>query len=957
MPKQLVVLCAVLFTLTALCGEETVRLKATADIWLSMATPSEKKSSAGKFSRMKIKSIQEMGIVRFDATPAKGREVVSAKLFLCKAGKDMLRYIRVSTVSQDWVEGKSNKPYGPADGATWMLADNNSNKAWSFPTSHASDVIMGSGNTFTTYAERKEEGKNWISVELTPELVYALVAGNTDGLAIMDGGTIKLFNNFIHSLESRRFAPYIKATLGKPLAGKPAPPKLTVTPGPQRDHLGKGAIKVVIEDAGDVCCWKFKLNGKPVARWRIPLPRAVQQSGREQDHIKTGRPEVSGPIAFYLENLEPAMKHDIEVIAVARGGAESAPVKLSAKSSKGLNKWTALRAFKAPSGSGGTVTAGGKLKVWAAPTVAKIAPDKPRAMFGDMAGDGTSASANAVWNGKQIGLHGCRGEYASYQLVIERTDMNTPVADVKVTPNPIKGPGGATIGNGEIELYKNWYSVNRAGKFQPAYAVPMKSGDAFAIPDPKRQGEVRTKKGKVAFPAQQNQTVVVDVYIPKDAKPGKYTGAVTVEGGGGKTSLPVTLEVYGFQLPDKLSFWPELNAYRVPGGVHDYHRLTHQHRLVYNPWRITPKLTGSGKGRKVDWSKYDQVAGPLLSGEAFKNNRRAGVPTPCMYLPYCDGWPGPLNQQTYLYKGHWPGKGESRDHIINHYMKAPYIGKALTQTYKDSFLTVQKQYIDHFKEKGWNKTQMQCFYGGKNTHRIDWGVKDMWWTTDEPYHWDDWLALQFFCNLWCYGVKTNGGDPKLWVARADISRPNWQGRVLDGILGIQYGGLGSEPNNTRMRWLKQNTGVSINDYGGVNRDHTSNTQTVGMLLNVWLSGGDAHLPWQTNGNAKSLDTNGNVGGAALLVPGKRFGVTVVGDLRLKAMRQAEQIIEYLVLVAKQGKLTREQLAPVVKTALSFKMKRKKGASVDNADAKQGSTVKAWQYSELRRALAELLASN
>ena len=62
-------LCAASILLTlaaaAACGE-TVRLKATADIWLSDANAEERGSSSGKNMRFKIKTIQEMAAIRFD---------------------------------------------------------------------------------------------------------------------------------------------------------------------------------------------------------------------------------------------------------------------------------------------------------------------------------------------------------------------------------------------------------------------------------------------------------------------------------------------------------------------------------------------------------------------------------------------------------------------------------------------------------------------------------------------------------------------------------------------------------------------------------------------------------------------------------------------------------------------------------------------------------------------------
>ena len=54
------------------------------------------------------------------------------------------------------------------------------------------------------------------------------------------------------------------------------------------------------------------------------------------------------------------------------------------------------------------------------------------------------------------------------------------------------------------------------------------------------------------------------------------------------------------------------------------------------------------------------------------------MPTPIMYLPFEDRWPTPLSPETYRYDGHWPGKGESRQALIDRDMTAPYIGDALS---------------------------------------------------------------------------------------------------------------------------------------------------------------------------------------------------------------------------------------------------------------------------------------
>jgi hypothetical protein len=924
---------------------DVVRLTATASIWLADTTPHERNSSAGQSPIFKLKSIQEMAAIRFDARSVKGREVLSARLFLHKAGGNMLRYLRVSTVNQDWVAGASRRPYGPADGATYLWADVNDTRAWSYPGSEFADVVMGMGHSITTYAECKQEPGDWISVELTPELVYALVADHTDGLAVMDGGNPAYFNNFMHGAQAGSNAPYIEVEVGKPLIENPAAPQVGAEPAPAHAHIASGAIKVSIQPNPNVFCWKLELDGKPVPRWQVPYPPAVSQTGREQDHIRSGRTTRSGPVVFYLDNLEPHRSHTLAVAAIARGGSISPIVHLTVSSSSPLGESIQLVALARPLGAATPVKGGERFEVWPAPGLIKISPERGAAMFQDMAGDGGGTAPNAVWDGQTIQLFGGRGEYVSYQLVINRVDLTRPLTNVKVALGDLTGSAGA-IGAGDIELFKNWYARNNKGQWQPAYFLPWERERSLEIPDRQR-----------GIGDQHNQSMYVDVYIPKRAGAGTYRGTVTVEAGSDKAVLPIQLHVYDFALPDTLSFWPELNSYSVPANHLDYHRLAHQHRLVFNPWGVQPPLQGAGKDVHVQWNRYDASVGPLLSGEAFNGNRRAGVPTPVLYLPFEDSWPTPLSRQTYNYAGHWPGKGEATQYLVDHYMTASYIGDGLSQSYKDAFLAVQRQFVEHFTQQGWNRTEMQLFYGGKNTHRLDYG-SNMWWTTDEPYHWDDWLALQFFSNFWAQGRRALGADPAIWSVRADLSRPMWTGRVLDTIVdSVYWGGFTNAKWYQRAAWLSENTGLRIRAYGAVNPASESNTQTVSTLLQVWLHGGNGFLPWQTLGNDASLDTNDNVAGNTLMVPGARFGIPVVGDMRLKALRDGEQIIEYLVILMERYQLEREQVEALLVKALPLSADSATGAAQDDAEAGRFSTLQDWHIAALRRTLAELIVSS
>ena len=410
--------------------------------------------------------------------------------------------------------------------------------------------------------------------------------------------------------------------------------------------------------------------------------------------------------------------------------------------------------------------------------------------------------------------------------------------------------------------------------------------------------------------------------------------------------------------PTSSTFWPELNAYRVPKNHLAYYQLAQQHRCVANCWTPRPKLEGEGKDMKVIWEDYDKNFGPLLDGSAFKDNRRGrrADSSACTCRSRTPGRRRCRPRPTTT-RARWAKKGDGNDVLVEHVLTSPYIGDALSQDYKDAFLAVQKQFVEHFKAKGWDKTEMQCFYGGKKTHRTEYGT-NMWWTTDEPYHWDDWMALEFFCRFW-----TQGRDATRCRPRTVEGPRRHQPAQLAGQDPGRHGAHGllrrvqlARYSRKRCRLLEQETGLKLMTYGGASADNASNTQSLAMLVDLWLAGSNGHLPWQTFGSDAALDTNdaGAFGGNALLVPGDRFGVPVVADMRIKAFRDGQQIIEYMAILAKKRGLQREQIQAMVADAIRIEASRKEGANADDADAMRFS-AEGLADRALRQRLAEMIA--
>ncbi len=189
---------------------------------------------------------------------------------------------------------------------------------------------------------------------------------------------------------------------------------------------------------------------------------------------------------------------------------------------------------------------------------------------------------NSVWDGEKISVFGARNEVVAFVVILEAPTAR--VEDVSATFDALRGPGGAVIGSipvpgdevftwvhrnielfyvryleirglstdifydhyderhipqrfrrpwtGEGEGSGSWEDRPDHDKFYPEIAVPLELVPSFDI----SQG--------------QNQSLWVDVYIPKSSHPGLYSGDLTIRANGSVRTVPVELTVRDFALPD-----------------------------------------------------------------------------------------------------------------------------------------------------------------------------------------------------------------------------------------------------------------------------------------------------------------------------------------------------------------------------------------------------------------------
>ena len=138
--------------------------------------------------------------------------------------------------------------------------------------------------------------------------------------------------------------------------------------------------------------------------------------------------------------------------------------------------------------------------------------------------------ANGVAGTHMISMAAARGEGQSAQVLVSAL-RNFSNGSVSYTP--LTGPGGATI-------TPEWRLADYVHVARPTWVSYKVAG---YYPDPL----VALKP--FSLQAGDSQSVWMDVWVPRTAAPGTYTGTVTISGGGMETTLPVSLTVKNVLLP------------------------------------------------------------------------------------------------------------------------------------------------------------------------------------------------------------------------------------------------------------------------------------------------------------------------------------------------------------------------------------------------------------------------
>ncbi|MFN5806209.1 MAG: hypothetical protein ACK467_11375, partial [Opitutia bacterium] len=146
---------------------EKRRVEVSRDLWIS-SFPSEQEGNNGASPKLKLKGTQEFFLIDFDPAPLKGRKVTRAALHLHLESPYVLGRTTVSTVAQEWVEGKGNG-YAKTPGATSFRWARTGEERWGGDGADITAVTLGLGGTIWGFGDPTPPDENrWQAIPIDP---------------------------------------------------------------------------------------------------------------------------------------------------------------------------------------------------------------------------------------------------------------------------------------------------------------------------------------------------------------------------------------------------------------------------------------------------------------------------------------------------------------------------------------------------------------------------------------------------------------------------------------------------------------------------------------------------------------------------------------------------------------------------------------------------------------------
>ena len=509
-------------------------------------------------------------------------------------------------------------------------------------------------------------------------------------------------------------------------------------------------------------------------------------------------------------------------------------------------------------------------------------------------------SGNDDWQNGTITLYGAKNEFVAFQLILQAGSSGASGVNIKldslqngssVITNSTASAGDPYnyVGK-DIEMFVEDYNnmanyPNGCAEWSGAQPQDI-YGQSYTgrRPDALVPFEAASSKGGAPFSiaALNNQPVWVDIYVPKSAATGNYTGTVQVlENGTVTKSIPVQLTVYNFTLPDqthfKNMFWGT--------GVNDEEGLTNKHSATF----------GDNTGYDTLEMRYFQMAHRHRMDLTFNSSLPGGS------FPDLNHYKGFLNGSYYTsgYKYDGPGAGVGNGtYSINTYASHPS-GYGIMGTTQSSWASAATTLDSWFKQNAPNTDHFVYMQDEPPSSAYpDIAQKASWIPTDSNGK---------------HILKTfETANPITSALYGSID--NWSETCQSG-----YEGGGFDLPTVQARHAAGDRVGIYNsvypDFGGTMFSTPAYQRIIpwiGWKYNVdFYFDWDSFL-WYSQDPFESAESGGNISGNGyIFYPGEQKDYTGTADdkglqgpiasIRMKAWRRGQQDYEYLWLAKQEGK--------------------------------------------------------
>lgn len=705
------------------------------------------------------------------------------------------------------------------------------------------------GNSFTlvhqTQSELEDGVYHW---DIPPDMIHAMSIGVAYGLAIHEHDADYGRNPTIFSKEQSGKQPYLVVELDEEHDFVPGAATELMVVSDDAD-----SAKLLLTSPGNGFAYDVSINERPLARHNIPLVL------NNQSQII---PLRDLPSAINL--CEP---FELRVTTLSRDGQRSEPAiirSVMGSPKPVITPQVNTAPKRSPLHSGLSVI----------PVTDKY--DSAGSSVGTLPDD--YRGRNSLFDGQRVRLAAAAGEVVSFQLLLRKDREAKASVKIELDDPKIR-----------IDLYQAVYV----------------SSERRQIPDP-----LVPMPQSIDLNAEADQALVADLFIPFESDATVTKGTIKISDG---RSLLLEVEILPFALPRKATFFCEMNSYGMPDSIDEYNALqqiAYDHRVHCNIMHYSHNTAKPGarksnldmrlrSGRRMDNKKYDNVQpgdksgywddfieafGPYLDGSLFQNGHRGPIPAPGFYLTFHESWP--LNCRAFF---------DGNPDAYSAFSKQPL--------YAETYVNILRDFAQVADSRGWNEAGFQVYFNNKGSLAEESKAP---WILDEPSSYWDYRALQFYGELTDQGY-VNRQNVKIQY-RVDISRPEYCRGQLDGRSDLWVVATSAFQNYRRLitdRMERDRLRVWI--YGTSNHVHETNRNIQAWAVDSWQHGAEGIVPWQTVNKSGSALTEADQLGLFIFDTDKAGKVSIRHSMRLKAYRDAQQLIEYLTLLKRHRNWTQRQM--------------------------------------------------